>query len=501
MFSKLLFVAAVLLAAQGTILQGAEADKSIPPNLDREFRGVWVATVANIDWPSSPGLSTENQKEELIAILDRSKKLNLNAVIFQARPACDALYASELEPWSEYLTGKQGEAPEPFYDPLKFAVEEAHKRGLELHVWLNPYRAKHTTAKSAISAQHLSKKHPEMVLEYGKYLWLDPGLKAVQDHSLAVVNDIVKRYDIDGLHFDDYFYPYPEKDTNGASMPFPDDKSWKIYQDGGGQMNRDDWRRQNVDQFIERVYKAVKVSKPWVKFGVSPFGIWQPHYPESIEAGINVYETLYCDSRKWLTNGWCDYFAPQLYWKIDQTKQSYPVLLQWWIEQNVKNRNLWIGNFTSKVGEGWEASELINQVKLTREQRGASGNIHFSMKPFMQDRGNIATELKDTLYTAPALVPASPWLNNQTVLKPTIKGKAADGEIKVNWTSKEENLSHWVIQTRVDGKWSSQIVGLGKLSQVFTTNEFSPTLPNIIAVTAVNRYGSTSSPALFEHHE
>ncbi len=480
------------------VLEAADSTNPVP-ELNREFRGVWVATVANIDWPSTNSLSTEAQKEELIAILDRTKKLNLNAVIFQVRPACDALYASEIEPWSEYLTGKQGRAPEPFYDPLKLAVEESHKRGLELHVWLNPYRAKHPTSKSELAPNHVSKKHPEMIVEYGDHLWMDPGLKSVQDYSLTVVNDIVKRYDIDGLHFDDYFYPYPEKNGSGETIDFPDDKSWKIYQESGGKLERADWRRENVNTLIERIYKSIKTTKPWVKFGVSPFGIWQPGFPETV-SGFNPFEKLYCDSRKWLTNGWCDYFAPQLYWKIEQTAQSYPILLEWWAEQNPLNRNLWVGNYTSKVGDGWQPEELVNQIKITRDQPGASGNIHFSMKPLMRNKGNVADVLLTNVYEEPAIIPTYPWLNDKAVAKPTLNVKSQKGVMTLSWGSKEENLGQWVLQTCTHGKWAAHVLAPTQLSHTLTTNELSPMLPEVVAVTAVNRYGTASVPAIVKNN-
>jgi len=255
------------------------------------------------------------QKAELLAILDRAAQLRLNAIIFQVRPACDALYASPIEPWSEYLTGAMGKAPQPFYDPLTFAVEEAHKRGLELHAWFNPYRAAHPSAKSPIASNHISKTKPSLVRRYGKHLWLDPGEKEVQDYSLSVVMDVVRRYDVDGVHFDDYFYPY--KESEGG---FPDDASWKRF-GAGGKLSRDDWRRENVNTFIRRVYETIKAAKPWVKFGVSPFGIWRPGNPSSVQ-GLDAYQELYADSRKWLQNAWVDYFTPQLYWRIIAPRQS-----------------------------------------------------------------------------------------------------------------------------------------------------------------------------------
>src|SRR5436190_6178160 len=239
-----------------------------PPKPMREFRAAWIATVGNIAWPSRRDSSTAEQKAELLALFDRAVQLRLNAIIFQVRPACDALYASTIEPWSEYLTGTMGKAPKPFYDPLAFAVEEAHKRGLELHAWFNPYRARNSLAGS-IAPNHVSKTHPQLVRHYGALLWLDPGEKEVQDYSLAVIMDVVRRYDIDGVHFDDYFYPYPEKDRAGNYLELPDYVSWKRYGVGGG-LSRDDWRRENINSFIRMVYEFIKAAKPWVKFGISP---------------------------------------------------------------------------------------------------------------------------------------------------------------------------------------------------------------------------------------
>ena len=273
---------AVLASAFAAQAASYEPSRVIPPEPTREFRAAWVATVGNIDWPSQKTLSSQDQKAELLAILNRAAELKLNAIIFQVRPACDALYASRIEPWSEYLTGTMGKAPEPFYDPLTFAIEEAHKRGLELHAWFNPYRARLLAAKSPAASSHISKTKPQLVRHYGEYLWLDPGEKDVQDYSHSVVMDVVKRYDVDGIHFDDYFYPYKVRSSSGGDLDFPDDASWQRY-GARGKLSRDDWRRQNVNVFIERVYKSIKSAKPWVKFGVSPFGIWRPKYPPQIQ--------------------------------------------------------------------------------------------------------------------------------------------------------------------------------------------------------------------------
>jgi uncharacterized lipoprotein YddW (UPF0748 family) len=409
-----------------TAKPAAKAPEAKAPEPMREFRGVWVATVGNIDWPSKKGLPTDQQQKEIIAILDRTKELNLNAVVFQVRPSADALYDSKIEPWSEYLTGEQGKAPEPYYDPLQMWVEEAHKRGLELHVWFNPYRAKAGPSAGGVADNYIGKTHPEVVKDYGKnQQWMDPGEKLVQDQSLAVMMDVVKRYDIDGVHMDDYFYPYKVKAPNGKDdLDFPDEPSWQKYVASGGKLNRNDWRRHNVDTFVEKLYQQIKDAKPWVKLGISPFGIWQPGYPPQIK-GFNQYESLYADAKKWINEGWVDYFTPQLYWRISSPGQSYPVLLKWWLEQNTHDRHIWPGLFTSKInGEanGFNVDEIINQVVITRFL-GANGNVHFSMRPFMTNKYKLNDMLtgKDGIYAQPALVPASPWLGMEVPGKPKLE--------------------------------------------------------------------------------
>lgn len=383
---------------------------STPPPIEREFRAVWVATVDNIDYPSKPGLPVAQMKSELLAILDKCRSLNLNAVIFQVRPSADALYASKFEPWSWYLTGNQGTAPAAGFDPLSFAVEESHKRGMELHVWCNPYRANHPAQKGPIHESHLAKTKPGIVKKYGTYLWMDPSEKDVQDRSYNVFMDLVSRYDIDGLHIDDYFYPYPVTE-GGKKVDFPDAASYAAYRGRGGTLSLGDWRRRNVDQFIQRVHKGIKSHKPWVNFGISPFGIYRPGVPASIKAGIDQYDELYADALKWYQQGWCDYFTPQLYWPIAQTPQSFPVLLDWWASVNKKKIHLWPGLYTSRTNPtsgNWKATEVSDQINLIRKQNGSTGAVHFSMKAIMNNWNGIADELKKT-YAKPALVPASTW--------------------------------------------------------------------------------------------
>ena len=464
-----------------------------PPALRREFRGAWVASVSNIDWPSKPGLPTAAQKAELLALLDRATQLKLNAIILQVRPACDALYASKLEPWSEYLTGQMGRAPEPFYDPLAFAVEAAHQRGLELHAWFNPYRARHSTGKSPASADHLSRTRPNLVRTYGRQLWLDPGEPAVQDHSLKVILDVVKRYDVDGVHMDDYFYPYPEKDAAGNALDFSDASAWQRYRRSGGKLSRDDWRRDNVNQFIQRLHREIHAAKPWVRFGISPFGIWRPGHPESIN-GLDAFAQLYADSRLWLASGWVDYLAPQLYWPVDSKAQSFPALLNWWSGQNAKQRHLWPGIATSNIGEKYRPGEIAGEIRQTRKQSGATGNIHWSMKPLLQNREGIGDLLRKELYATPSLVPASPWLESRPPGKPKLMVEAAARGIKLIWEpAGAEKAWLWLVQFKAGGKWGAEI--LPGVRGTHSLKIDGPETPELITLTAVSRCGMLSVAA------
>jgi uncharacterized lipoprotein YddW (UPF0748 family) len=468
-----------------------------PPAPEREFRAMWIATVDNIDWPSRPGLTTEQQKAELTALLDRAAGLKLNAVVFQVRPACDAFYASKQETWSEFLTGVMGRAPEPFYDPLEFAVEEAHRRGIELHAWFNPFRARHYKGKSAIAADHVSRTRPELVRRYGRYLWLDPGDPAVHDYSLAVIRDVVRRYDIDGVHVDDYFYPYKERDAAGAILPFPDEPSWRAYVSSGGKLGRDDWRRENVNRFVRSLYQEVKKEKRWVKVGISPFGIWRPGHPPGIR-GLDPYVTLYADSRKWLANGWADYFAPQLYWRINQPGQIYAALLKWWAAQNPQKRHLWPGNNTNMAGGGGaHVRELEAQIRLTRATPGASGNIHYSAKVLNQNRGGVADALAKGVYARPALVPASPWLDAAPPAKPVLEAAPdpATGGRRLSWKPGDaEKPWLWVLQVRRGGSWATEILPAHRTSLV-VNGPGASTPADFAAVSAVDRCGNRGATA------
>ncbi len=472
---------------------------NVPPRPLREARGVWVATVANLDWPSKPGLSSGSQKAELLAILDKAVQLNLNIVILQVRPNCDAFYASTLEPWSEFLTGFMGKAPEPFYDPLAFAVEEAHRRGLELHAWFNPFRVRAIPPKNGVATNYISRVHPELVRSYGAQLWLDPGSQWVQDHSRRVILDVVRRYDIDGVHLDDYFYPYPEKNGAGQWLDFPDDATWQPYATRGGKLSRADWRRKNIDDFVETLYGQIKAEKRWVKLGISPFGIWRPGSPPRVKKGLDAYEYLYADARKWVTHGWLDYFTPQLYWNIDSVDQSYPVLLEWWRAQNAKTRHLWPGNDLTKVGSPWPAEEIVKQIRLTRRQSGATGNFLWNASSLLRNQDALADTLGHAVYNQPALVPASPWLDDTKPAKPKLSLEpASDPHLsKVSWANAgEQEVWLWFYQTRSGGRWTARILPFDQTS-CSLPRPGSASFPEVVAVTAISRCGVAGPTALF----
>jgi uncharacterized lipoprotein YddW (UPF0748 family) len=439
----------------------------------------------------------ERQKAELVAMLDQAASLGLNAVILQVRPAADALYASELEPWSEYLTGEMGRAPEPFYDPLEFAVREAHRRGLELHAWFNPYRARHPSARSSIAESHISRERPELVRVYGRHLWMDPGEPAVQDHSVAVILDVVRRYDIDGVHLDDYFYPYKETDLRGDTIEFPDSASFARYRASGGTLGRDDWRRDNVDRLVERLHREVRGEKPWVKFGVSPIGTWRPGHP-ALAGGWDAYGEIFADARKWLRNGWMDYFVPQLYWPIARPDLPFPVMLRWWTEQNFRERHVWAGlipNNVGRAGRGWPADEIVGQVYVTRAQPGAGGHVHFSMRSLMPPADSAASEPRDSLlvrlargpYDHPALVPASPWMDDEAPPRPRARLEREGNAVAVEPVDGEA-VWLWTLQLRRGGRWETRIAP-GWMRSV----PLPGPRPDAVLVCAVDRVGNRSA--------
>ncbi|NNE71225.1 MAG: family 10 glycosylhydrolase [Rhodothermales bacterium] len=455
-----------------------------PPSAMREFRGAWIATVANIDWPSEAGLDTGTQQAELRHMLDQAAALGLNAVVFQVRPMADALYRSDLEPWSSYLTGQQG--GDPGYDPLAFAIEEAHGRGMELHAWFNPFRAGHPTTEGAYDSLHVQVSQPDWVVEYGNLHWMDPGIPEARDHSLAVMMDVVRRYDVDGIHLDDYFYPYPANDSLGQAIPFPDDPSWQA---SGYEGDRADWRRDNVNRFVSDLYGTVKAERPEVKVGISPFGIWRPGHPEGIE-GFDQYEGLYADARLWLQQGWVDYFTPQLYWALDSSGQPYGPLLDWWNEQNVLDRHLWPGNYASRIIlEGsayWEPEELLRQVRHTRNTPESDGNIHFSMKALMPGVGAHVL-LRDSVYAEPALTPVTTWLGGTTPAVPRVAWEGM--QLRISPREGEQPPRVWHLREWDGSRWQVRLIPGIERAVSYTD------APVIAVVSAVSALGIESPNA------
>ncbi len=465
-----------------------------PPKAEREFRAAWVATVANINWPSKPGLPVDNQQKEAIALLDFLQAHHFNAVVFQVRPQADALYKSDLEPWSYFLTGTQGKAPEPFYDPLQFWVDAAHDRGLELHVWLNPYRAHHISG-GPVSESSLVKRKPETVVYLRQgYWWFDPALKATQEHSTAVVLDLVKRYDIDGVHFDDYFYPYREYNKG---EDFPDSVSWAAYQRDGGNLSRGDWRREAVNGFIANLYKQIKKEKKHVKFGLSPFGIWRPGYPEGI-CCFDQYDVLYADAKKWLNKGWIDYFSPQLYWPITRAAVSFPLLLGWWRDENTKGRHLWPGISVGADTTAKQTTEVLNQLMVTRGMLPQSkGLIHWSIGQVMRSPG-LQKALLAGPYKNDALVPTTPWLDDEAPEPPLLDSLRMESEEAVlSWRHSNANdVFRWVVHFKYEGgPWQYRILSHQqrevRLASQQVGNGVSKPLKQVL-VSAVDRMGNES---------
>jgi len=530
--------------AQGTAadVPGALADTpeplaQQPPADPREFRAAWVATVANIDWPSAPGLSAAQQRAEALAILNRAQALGLNALVLQVRPAGDAIFPSTLEPWTEYLSGTQGRAPwlagEAAWDPLAFWLAGARARGLELHAWFNPYRARHSAAKSALAQPHLALRAPALVKTYGEQLWMDPGEPAAAAHTLAVVADVLRRYDLDGVHIDDYFYPYPVAvpgqpptalgSAPAVEQPFPDKDSYARYLAGGGALALVDWRRQNVDSLVQALYRMVQATRPGVRVGISPFGLGRPDRRPPGITGFSQYDKLYADVERWFHAGWLDYLAPQLYWPINRQGQQFPVLLDAWVAENQAGRHLWPGLFTSQVvnraagqplgPRAWPAQELLEQVGEVRARSpaapapgtaaaaqpginpgmdpgtnpgmnpGSTGHIHFSMVALMQDRDGLATALQAGPYAQAALVPASPWLDDQPPPAPVLRrlGPAVRIQPGVG-----EAAARWAVWRRVGGQWRFSVQPAAEVTVELQGAD-------AVVVSAVDRLGNAST--------
>jgi uncharacterized lipoprotein YddW (UPF0748 family) len=393
-----------------------------------EFRAVWVATVENIDYPSKRTLTTEEQKKEFIRVLDMHRQNGLNAVIVQIRPAGDAFYPSQFEPWSEYLTGKQGQQPSTLYDPLQFMIDEAHKRGMEFHAWLNPYRAVFNVTRSSVAESHITRKHPEWFVTYGTTKYFNPGEPAVIGFVETVVKDIVERYDVDGIHMDDYFYPYkiPGKE-------FPDNSTYARY---GRGMNKADWRRSNCDSIIRHIGQVIAQTNGRVKFGISPFGVWRNKSQDPIgsntRAGMNNYDDLYADILLWLKNGWIDYVVPQLYWETTHALCPFETLAQWWSDYSF-GRHVYLGHGIYRAGSNatWRnRNEIPRQITIGREQQFVKGSVFYSSKVFERNPNGWNDSLRVNYYKYPALIAPMPWIDSIAPPSPIII-EAKSGEEKL----------------------------------------------------------------------
>ncbi len=367
----------------------------------REFRAVWIATVGNIDWPSDRNATPGRKIADLVDMFDKLKDAGMNAVFFQVRTECDAFYDSEIEPWSFWLTDQQGSAPKPYFDPLDFAVSEAHERAMEVHAWFNPYRAVKKVGEYNSAFNHIAQTKPEWILTFGDYKMLDPGNPEVQEFILKIVTDVIARYDVDGIHFDDYFYPYSPKVSNEDSLTFA--------KYNRGISNIDDWRRDNINSLMAKIYNVIKAVKPQVKFGISPFGIVENKYAET--EGFNSYSILYCDPLTWIREKIIDYINPQLYWELDHPKAAYSKLLPWWASV-VGDRHLYVGHFAGRFlrrNYSGSKSELGDQIRMNRNFANVHGSVFFSARTIVRNAGGFVDTLKNDLYKYPALPPTMPW--------------------------------------------------------------------------------------------
>lgn len=399
----------------------------VPPK--REFRGAWIATVSNLDWPGSPTGDPPTQRAQLVSVLDGLKSVGINAVVFQVRPACDAFYFSLIEPWSYWLTGQQGRAPTSPFDPLDFAILEAHKRGMELHAWFNPYRAEVKVGSYPLALNHIVVTHPDLTKDYPIYSGsvpsrkltgylriLNPGLPEVRNYVTSVIMDVVRRYDIDGVHFDDYFYPYPTTDSLSRIVPFADSDTYFQHNPKG--LSLGDWRRDNVNALIKMISDSIRTVKPGVKFGISPFGIWKSGVPSGI-SGLSAYDEIYCDAVKWVDSLWIDYITPQLYWPFGGG-QDFGKLMPWW--SSVRNgRHFYPGQAAYRISDGnWGPSELPNQIRLNRSNTYAQGSVFFrATYGVTNNPKGFADSLKTDLYKYPALRPIMSWKDTITPYNPT----------------------------------------------------------------------------------
>lgn len=436
--SRLFILASLCFLLQGSVsepifISETENPFSAPK---REFRAVWVATFHNIDWPSGKGLPVNQQKYEYHQLLERQERNGMNAVIVQVRPSGDAFYESKFAPWSEYLTGTQGESPYPYYDPLGFMVKATHEKNMEFHAWFNPFRAVSHVRFSSVAYNNISKQKPEWVFKYGDRLYLNPGMPEVREYLVGAVMELINNYDIDGLHFDDYFYPYTK-----AGLALPDIATYRKY--GQGYSNIEDWRRSNIDTFIKALSDSIKIHAPHVKFGISPVGIWRNKSRDARGSNTRVshtaYDGLYADVRKWLELGWIDYVAPQLYWSTRHPSANYEALLPWWAA-NSFGRHCYIGHAMFKVKKDesrhWDnPSQLPLQLDMKKKHRSnIQGSIFYSANSFEGNPHQVEDALQNNYHRFPALIPSMPWKDNVPPMAPeNLILRREQNKVRLHW--------------------------------------------------------------------
>jgi uncharacterized lipoprotein YddW (UPF0748 family) len=526
-------------ASTAIIVAARASAQPTPPPIEREFRAAWISPTEGGDWPSRPGLSIDDQKVELAEVFDRAKAAGLNAVLLHVRTAGDAFYPTKRAPWSRYLVGRDASALGAYngYDPVSLAIDDAHARGIQLHVWFNPFRAMPPDDLGKPIAGHVTSTHPEWVRRYGKSTWIDPGIPAARRAVLDAILEVVDRYDVDGVHLDDYFYPYLEEATvtravkrgkkrrritQRVTLRFPDDVSWRRYGAARGWTDRGAWRRANVDDFVRTLYSEIKARKRWVLVGISPFGIWRPGHPAGI-TGLDAYAETFADARRWLREGWVDYLAPQLYWPLDNYQQRFTRLDAWWRSENVLGRHLWPGLFTMRVGsrnDPWSIDEIAHEVEALRTARRGTteslGHVHFRLRTFgalVDDSTTFGDELRAAEYSVEALPPASPWLGAASPAKPVLA--PPDEELLQNGVGQDGStvrtsaraafvalpgdsvaLRWWLVQTLgMDRRWRERLVpATGQALAVLMTETSGA---QWIAITPISRTGVAGTPAFW----
>ncbi|EAR01051.1 glycoside hydrolase family 10 protein [Maribacter sp. HTCC2170] len=483
------------------IFNSCDAIKPIPQPRT-EFRGVWVATVVNIDWPKNGLDAIEKQKADFLKILEFYDQLNFNTVIVQVRTAGDSFYDSKYAPWSRFLTGTEGKSTEGHFDMLNWMIDQTHNRGFEFHAWLNPYRATFDLKTDVLSATHDFNLHPEWMLKYGNKYYYNPGLPEVRERLASIMGEVVTKYDIDAIHFDDYFYPYRIKDEI-----FNDSLAYNYHSFSGQTV--ENWRRSNIDSLVKNIHSTVKNIKPWVQFGISPFGVWKNKSTDprgsDTKAGQTTYEDLYADPLTWMNEGWIDYLVPQVYWSMDLPVASHKKIVNWWSNNSV-NTNLYIGNGAYKIrsnsDKAWDdKKEMPNQLKLARKDSKVQGNVLFSAKSLMNDNPDVVEYLKRRFYKNAALPPISPMAKVESARQPQLLSiETTSNGIEINLSPQEDNRFAMVYSS---GKKNRTEYPLKRLLEKLPVNENKIILPKTIfkdkkyiALSVINYYGQESEPIL-----